>query len=92
MRSKSRRGIGKCVWRDIDLERSKIGRDMRKIAVNVNDLYSSSSTSTSTERVKVNEGGCEIESQDGMELVEQPFATPSLSSSASRRRHSRKRE
>jgi reverse gyrase len=53
MRSKSRRGIGKCVWRDIDLERSKIGRDVRTIAVNANDLYNSSSTSTSTERVKL---------------------------------------
>jgi hypothetical protein len=67
MRSKSRRGIGKCVWRDIDLERSKIGRDMRTIAVYISDHYNSSSTSTSTERVKFNEGGCEIESQGGME-------------------------
>jgi hypothetical protein len=92
MRSKSRRGIGKCVWRDIDLERSKIGRDVQTIAVNANDLYNSSSSSTSTERVKFNEGGCEIESQGVMEWLKQPFATPSLSSSASRRRHSRKRE
>ena len=53
MRSKMWRGIGKYVWRNKDLGRSKIGRDMRTIVVNVNDLFILSSTSTSTERVKL---------------------------------------